>query len=109
MSAIRVTHLDTPLTKEPDTTETILVDFNAPDFTLQLVQACARVQIGILLVEGGAHLLQTFIQAGLWDEARVIRNSSSWIQNGVNAPTLPVPPKHRATYYDDQVLYFYSR
>ncbi len=106
--AIRITHPGTPTANLSEVIETIEVDFEAPDFALQLLQACAHAQIGILLVEGGAQLLHTFIQAGTWDEARVIQNTSAWIQNGISAPTLPVPPKHRVTYYDDQVSYFFS-
>ena len=41
-----------------------------------------------MIVEGGAKLLQSFIDAGLWDEARVISNKQLAISNGINAPVL---------------------
>ena len=41
-----------------------------------------------LLVEGGARLLQSFIDHGLWDEARVITNTELFIGDGVDAPVL---------------------
>ena len=47
-----------------------------------------RQQIQSVLVEGGAKLLQFFIDAGLWDEARVITNSDLVIGEGVDAPVL---------------------
>ena len=47
-----------------------------------------RQQIQSVLVEGGAKLLQFFIDAGLWDEARVITNSDLVIGKGVDAPVL---------------------
>lgn len=108
MPAIRVTQIGTPLAHLSDSSKSIEIDFEAPDFALQFLQACAHAQIGILLVEGGAQLLHTFIQAGLWDEARVIQNTSAWIQNGISAPILPVAPKYRTTYYDDQISYYFS-
>jgi diaminohydroxyphosphoribosylaminopyrimidine deaminase/5-amino-6-(5-phosphoribosylamino)uracil reductase len=41
-----------------------------------------------LLVEGGALLLQQFLDKGLWDEIRVIENEKA-IGGGVRAPALP--------------------
>ena len=41
-----------------------------------------------LLVEGGRELLQSFIDAGLWDEAR-IETAPIRLAEGVKAPTLP--------------------
>lgn len=40
-----------------------------------------------LIVEGGAKLLQSFIDAGLWDEARVFQSAERW-GNGLAAPKL---------------------
>ena len=44
--------------------------------------------INSLIVEGGAVLLQSFIDEGCWDEARVITNKSMVIENGIQAPVL---------------------
>ncbi|MEP7165347.1 MAG: bifunctional diaminohydroxyphosphoribosylaminopyrimidine deaminase/5-amino-6-(5-phosphoribosylamino)uracil reductase RibD [Ferruginibacter sp.] len=41
-----------------------------------------------LIVEGGATLLQSFIDLGCWDEARVITNKNMNIGNGIAAPVL---------------------
>lgn len=51
-----------------------------------------------LIVEGGTKLLQSFIEAGLWDEARIITNNNLQIGDGVKAPTL----------YDEQPEASYS-
>ena len=40
-----------------------------------------------ILVEGGAQLLNSFIEDGVWDEARVITNTTL-IAEGIKAPTL---------------------
>jgi diaminohydroxyphosphoribosylaminopyrimidine deaminase/5-amino-6-(5-phosphoribosylamino)uracil reductase len=49
-----------------------------------------RQNIQSVLVEGGAKLLQSFINAGLWDEARVITNTDLVIGEGVDAPVLTI-------------------
>lgn len=54
----------------------------------QIVQALYQLNIQSVLVEGGAKLLQSFIDEGIWDEARVIENEELKIENGLNAPDL---------------------
>ena len=39
-------------------------------------------------MEGGAKLLQSFIDEGLWDEARVITNSDLLVGEGLAAPVI---------------------
>jgi diaminohydroxyphosphoribosylaminopyrimidine deaminase / 5-amino-6-(5-phosphoribosylamino)uracil reductase len=39
-----------------------------------------------VMVEGGSILLQTFIDEGLWDEARVITNTGMRLGKGIPAP-----------------------
>lgn len=46
------------------------------------------LSITSLLVEGGSQLLQSFIDSGLWDEARIITNRSLQITDGVQSPML---------------------
>lgn len=41
-----------------------------------------------LIVEGGTALIQSFIDAGCWDEARVITNKELLIHDGIPAPVL---------------------
>jgi len=45
-------------------------------------------KITSVLIEGGAQLLQTFIDAGLWDEARIFSGKTCF-GDGVKAPKLP--------------------
>jgi len=40
-----------------------------------------------LIIEGGAHTLNTFIEAGLWDEARIFTATVN-LENGIKAPTI---------------------
>lgn len=53
----------------------------------QLMNRLYEGRIISLIVEGGAHLLQSFISEGLWDEARIITCGMN-LYNGVAAPML---------------------
>jgi len=46
------------------------------------------MKIQSVLVEGGARLLQSFIDAGMWDETRIIKNEKLIINSGLAAPEL---------------------
>jgi len=77
------------------TVEVIGLDFSEgmPGMTAALNE----LRIGSLFVEGGASLLDSFIQASLWDEARVFTSSRSLTDlypsltdpKGIHAPVLP--------------------
>jgi diaminohydroxyphosphoribosylaminopyrimidine deaminase/5-amino-6-(5-phosphoribosylamino)uracil reductase len=54
----------------------------------QVMDACYQLNIQSLLVEGGAKLLQSFIDTGNWDEARVITNPNLSSPGGLPAPVL---------------------
>jgi diaminohydroxyphosphoribosylaminopyrimidine deaminase / 5-amino-6-(5-phosphoribosylamino)uracil reductase len=45
-------------------------------------------QLNSVIIEGGSKTLQYFIEAGCWDEARVITNTGLSTKKGINAPTL---------------------
>ncbi len=53
-----------------------------------IIEALYTLNIQSVLVEGGAALLQSFIEMGLWDEARVITNNEMIIGDGIKAPIL---------------------
>lgn len=54
----------------------------------EILSATHQHQLQSILVEGGTKLLQSFIDAGLWDEARIITNHALSIANGLAAPLL---------------------
>lgn len=54
----------------------------------QLMAALYQLKIQSVLVEGGAKLLQSFIDEGVWDEIRMISNVQLSIGNGLAAPEL---------------------
>ena len=55
----------------------------------QVVNALYRLKIQSVLVEGGAKLLQSFIDEEMWDEARIITNKQLTTGSGLPAPQLP--------------------
>lgn len=54
----------------------------------QITNALYQMKLQSVLVEGGAQLLQSFIDESLWDEARVICNDQLIIGSGIAAPQL---------------------
>jgi len=54
----------------------------------QLADACFKLNIKSILVEGGARLLQSFIDEQLYDEVRIITNENMFAGNGIDAPIL---------------------
>lgn len=54
----------------------------------QMMNALYRMDIQSLLVEGGSYFLQSFIDEGMWDEARIITNEQLSIGAGLPAPVL---------------------
>ena len=60
-----------------------------------------------ILVEGGASTLASFIESGLWDEARVIVNTSMDTAQGIAAPeTGSWIAFHRESFRADTVYYY---
>lgn len=68
----------------------VQLDF-AEDIIPQLLQRLHAAGKQSLIVEGGAVLLRHFIDAGLWDEARVFTGNIT-LQQGIPAPVLKFPP-----------------
>jgi diaminohydroxyphosphoribosylaminopyrimidine deaminase / 5-amino-6-(5-phosphoribosylamino)uracil reductase len=73
----------------------------------QLLHYLYNHKLQSVIVEGGAAVLQLFINAGLWDEARIITNTALVIGEGLAAPVLQ---QHRlfdtATYNTDTIEFY---
>lgn len=70
--------------------QTIFPDINPSNWIPELLQELKTANRAILLVEGGAHILQQFLDLALWDEIRVVENPQR-LGGGVAAPA---PPAH---------------
>lgn len=76
-------------------------------FIPQILQVLYKLNIQSVLIEGGALLLQSFINEAAWDEARIITNTDMLIPEGINAPVLSdAVLVKKETYFNDSVHYF---
>ncbi|MFT3747963.1 MAG: bifunctional diaminohydroxyphosphoribosylaminopyrimidine deaminase/5-amino-6-(5-phosphoribosylamino)uracil reductase RibD [Agriterribacter sp.] len=73
----------------------------------QIINALYHLRIQSVLIEGGAKLLQSFIDEGMWDEARVITNENLEAGEGIRAPALSsfhsIQNEHL---FSDRVVYY---
>jgi diaminohydroxyphosphoribosylaminopyrimidine deaminase/5-amino-6-(5-phosphoribosylamino)uracil reductase len=80
------------LTEEPKADqpnlEYLQLPFQSQDFLPSLLAALQGRKIQSVLIEGGAALLQSFLDAGLWDELRVLEANQK-LGEGLAAPVLP--------------------
>ncbi|NCI47137.1 bifunctional diaminohydroxyphosphoribosylaminopyrimidine deaminase/5-amino-6-(5-phosphoribosylamino)uracil reductase RibD [Sediminibacterium sp. WSJ-3] len=74
-----------------------------------LLQACYELSLQSVLVEGGAKLLQSFIDAGLWDEARVITNTQLTTGAGLSSPVLREAIAVREEMIETDSIHYYKR
>lgn len=68
--------------------ESILLSDSNMDLNAKLAWVFQKKNITSLLVEGGAQLIQSFIDNSLWDECHVIRSHKN-ISDGLTSPQLP--------------------
>lgn len=90
----------------PAKAEYKVMDFTSP-LLPQLMDMLYHARIQSLIVEGGRALLQSFIDADLWDEARVF-TGHKYFGQGLEAPVFPYIPKE-VTEWEGDVLCRYSR
>lgn len=67
--------------------EHVLLDFSV-DIIPQIMECLHDRKINSLLVEGGALLLQSFLDSGIWDSVRVEVNPKLVVGDGIAAPRL---------------------
>ncbi len=75
----------------------------------QLIQSLFLLNIQSVLVEGGARLLQSFLDENCWDEIRVIKNEKLKIDDGLDSPRIPELPAINATRICDDLVNTYIR
>ena len=72
--------------KNRNNTTFVPIDYKA-DVAGQICRALHKENIISVLIEGGSKTLQTFIDSGLWDEARVFTGNTTF-KDGLRAPQL---------------------
>lgn len=90
-----------------DAAETHVLETTSNDGLNTFLKFCNEHNIISVMVEGGAFTLKQFIDAGLWDEARVITNTKMVLQTGVKAPELPKAMLVQTTFSSDDIIQIY--
>ena len=73
----------------------------------EILNALYQLNIQSVIVEGGTKLLQIFIDAGMWDEARIICNEELVIGKGLSAPLLSAAIKiNEEKMLSDRIEYY---
>lgn len=88
---------------------TIFVNITAINWIPALLQQLYESKRAVLLVEGGANTLGQFLDAGLWDEIRVIQNPRR-LSAGIGAPVVPAVAQLREEFAaGDDVVRIFTR
>jgi diaminohydroxyphosphoribosylaminopyrimidine deaminase/5-amino-6-(5-phosphoribosylamino)uracil reductase len=73
-----------------------------------IMQQLYEMNIQSLLIEGGQHTLQRFLDVNLWDEARVLVGSKCF-GSGLSAPIIPLEPVHVEDVNKDKILWYKNK
>lgn len=69
----------------------------------EIIKILFKHQIQSVIIEGGRQTLQTFIDADIWDEARIFRGTTL-IENGVDAPTIVLKKHSKQLLQKDELV-----
>jgi diaminohydroxyphosphoribosylaminopyrimidine deaminase/5-amino-6-(5-phosphoribosylamino)uracil reductase len=78
------------------------IDFEQ-NIAQQILDVLYQHQIQSVIIEGGRQTLQTFIDANLWDEARIFVGNLSF-QSGTKAPILTTKPFQKYSIGTDELI-----
>ncbi|MBT0548725.1 bifunctional diaminohydroxyphosphoribosylaminopyrimidine deaminase/5-amino-6-(5-phosphoribosylamino)uracil reductase RibD [Riemerella anatipestifer] len=84
------------------------IKIDRENFLEELMCHLYEQQIQSIIIEGGSKMLNTFIEAQLWDEAVVIKAPNLTLNNGTKAPIFNEKP-YRQKQMRDNVLNFYKK
>ena len=74
----------------------------------QLNELLYQKDVQSVIIEGGAKLLQSFIDAGVWDEARIITNQTMHIENGITSPTFEYKTCYKQEKIENDLIQYFS-
>jgi diaminohydroxyphosphoribosylaminopyrimidine deaminase/5-amino-6-(5-phosphoribosylamino)uracil reductase len=82
------------------------IQIEGTDFIGEILNELFNLNILSVIIEGGSKTLQSFIDKGLWDEARVITSTGMLIEKGIDAPQLKnFSLMKKENYSDDSISY----
>ncbi|MEO8720306.1 MAG: bifunctional diaminohydroxyphosphoribosylaminopyrimidine deaminase/5-amino-6-(5-phosphoribosylamino)uracil reductase RibD [Ginsengibacter sp.] len=85
------------------------IKIKTKDLLKEMLYSIYENNIQSILVEGGAKMLQSLIDADLWDEARVITNEKMIIGNGINAPKMKNFSSTNWENYFGDIIHYYKK
>ncbi|PWA04153.1 bifunctional diaminohydroxyphosphoribosylaminopyrimidine deaminase/5-amino-6-(5-phosphoribosylamino)uracil reductase RibD [Flavobacterium psychrotolerans] len=80
------------------------IDFSK-NIAAQIAHILFKKNIQSVIIEGGRQTIQTFIDASLWDEARIFRGQL-FLEKGTDAPALKSGWEEKKFILDDELLIF---
>lgn len=80
------------------------IDFEQ-NIAFQILETLYKHQIQSIIIEGGRQTLQTFIDANLWDEARIFKGKTTF-KNGTKAPTITLKTNQKQFVLEDELIIF---
>ena len=72
----------------------------------QVIHALYQLRVQSVLVEGGAKLLQSFIDEGYWDEIRLITNRDLKMEEGIASPSFNGEKMKEEELFTDRIEFF---
>lgn len=85
----------------------VKIDFEQPIIP-QVLNELYKRNIQSLIVEGGEYILNSFIDANLWDSARVFISEKK-LEKGVHAPVLKQEPVVKENISGDKLLFYVNQ
>ena len=73
----------------------------------QILLRLQEMQIQSVLVEGGAQLIQSFLNEDVWDEARIITNTKLFLEDGLSAPVFKNGQLVKETSIEEDLIQYY--
>jgi diaminohydroxyphosphoribosylaminopyrimidine deaminase/5-amino-6-(5-phosphoribosylamino)uracil reductase len=103
------TYVVTEKTESPNpNVNYIRLKFSSASFLKDLFYELYKLEIQSLIIEGGRTLLQSVIDAGLWDEARVFIGNKTF-GRGAKGPLIRHKMDRFCQFGQDRILYFRNR
>jgi len=81
----------------------VRLDFGADSFLELVFDYLHNIGIQSVIVEGGAKLIQSFINEDLWDEARVFEAEKVFFDKGIKAPSINKLPSQNIVIDDNEL------
>ena len=96
-------HTTHPLGKEGVAYYQVTTDV---DIVPQIMHALYQMKVQSVLVEGGAQLLQSFIDQSYWDEIRLITNRDMRMLEGIASPSFDGEKTKEEELFSDRIEFF---